>query len=64
MDRFERDLKQKLSQKTTSRLNEETILLKNFKFFDLDNSGAVSPDEFSKAIEKAGIQLLNKEVYF
>lgn len=43
-------------------MNEETILLKNFKFFDLDNSGAVSLDEFSKSIEKAGIQLLNKEV--
>ena len=36
--------------------------MKNFKFFDLDNSGGVDRDEFSKAIEKAGIQILNKQV--
>ncbi len=61
--RFERDLKEKLSQKATSRLSEEQILLKNFKFFDLNNSGSVSLDEFSKTIEKAGIQILNREVF-
>jgi len=43
-------------------LTEETILLKNFKFFDLDNSGGVDKEEFAKAIEKAGIQFLNKQV--
>jgi hypothetical protein len=62
--RFEKELKQKLAQKATSRLSEETILMKNFKYFDLDNSGAVSREEFSKAIEKAGIQFLNKNVFF
>lgn len=60
--RFEKELKQKLSQKATARLTEETILLKNFKYFDLDNSGGVDRDEFAKSIEKAGIQFLNKQV--
>jgi Ca2+-binding EF-hand superfamily protein len=35
--------------------SEETTLLKAFKFFDIDNSGNLSPDEFAKAIEKIGI---------
>jgi Ca2+-binding EF-hand superfamily protein len=29
--------------------------MKSFKYFDLDNSGAINKDEFIKAIEKIGI---------
>lgn len=35
--------------------------MKSFKFFDIDNSGDLSPDEFAKAIEKIGIQIPTKQ---
>mmetsp|Transcript_7118 Transcript_7118/g.9343 ORF Transcript_7118/g.9343 Transcript_7118/m.9343 type:complete len:232 (+) Transcript_7118:384-1079(+) len=35
--------------------------MKAFKFFDLNNSGAVEPDEFAKAIEKIGIMIPTKQ---
>jgi len=52
---FEKELKNKLSLKTSKFQSEETILLKAFKYFDLDNSGECSKDEFLKAIQKIGI---------
>ena len=36
--------------------------MKAFKFFDLNNSGGVEPDEFAKAIEKIGIMIPTKQV--
>ena len=36
--------------------------MKAFKFFDLNESGMVEPDEFSKAIEKIGIHIPTKQV--
>lgn len=56
-DRFETELVQKLQQKSTSHISEETVLMRAFKYFDLDNSGAVSYDEWVKAIEKIGVIL-------
>ena len=38
-DRFERELKAKLAQKSTVHSTEENTLLKAFKYFDLDNNG-------------------------
>jgi len=35
---------------------------KAFKYFDLNDNGTVEPDEFSKAIEKIGIQIPTKKV--
>ena len=52
---FEKDLKTKLSQKSSSHTTDETVLLKAFKYFDLDNSGTVSTSEWIKALEKIGI---------
>lgn len=52
---FENELRQKLSQKSNSFVSEETVLLRAFKYFDLDNSGGVSFTEWAKAIEKVGI---------
>ncbi|CAG9313621.1 unnamed protein product [Blepharisma stoltei] len=52
---FERELKQKLSQRVTGRLTEESILLKSFKYFDMDNSGTLSFEEWTKALEKVGM---------
>ena len=36
--------------------------MKSFKYFDLNNSGQVEPEEFSKAIEKIGIMIPTKQV--
>jgi len=51
----------KLHQKSGGNASEETVLMKAFKFFDLNNSGAVEPDEFAKAIEKIGIMIPTKQ---
>lgn len=59
---FERELKNKLSQKASGSTSEETILMKAFKYFDLNNNGTVEPEEFGKAIEKIGIQIPTKRV--
>jgi len=58
---FERELKNKLLQKSGGKTSEETVLMKAFKYFDLNNSGAVEPDEFAKAIEKIGIIIPTKQ---
>ena len=57
---FERELKNKLSEKTRGAQSEEQVLLKSFKYFDLNDNGVVEPDEFAKAIEKIGIQIPTK----
>ena len=55
---FEKELKNKLAQKATG--SEEQVLMKAFKYFDLNDSGEVEPDEFAKAIEKIGIMIPTK----
>ena len=52
---FEKELKNKFALKTSGHTSEETVLVKAFKYFDLDNSGQCSIDEFLKAITKIGI---------
>ena len=52
---FERELKNKLAEKTRGAQSEEQVLMKAFKYFDLNDNGTVEPDEFAKAIEKIGI---------
>ena len=42
--------------------SEEAVLLKAFKYFDLNNNGTVEPDEFAKAVEKIGIMIPTKQV--
>lgn len=59
---FERELKNKLAQKASGSQSEETVLMKSFKYFDLNNNGTVEPDEFAKAIEKIGIMIPTKQV--
>ena len=59
---FERELKNKLSEKTRGAQSEEQVLLKAFKYFDLNDNGVVEPDEFAKAIEKIGIMIPTKQV--
>ena len=57
INRFESDLNLKLSQKSSSFTSNEAILLKSFKYFDLDNSGAVDFEEWKKALQKIGVVL-------
>lgn len=38
------------------------MLLKSFKYFDLNNNGVVEPEEFAKAIEKIGIMIPTRQV--
>jgi Ca2+-binding EF-hand superfamily protein len=58
---FERELKNKLSEKTKGAQSEQQVLMKAFKYFDLNDNGTVEPEEFAKAIEKIGIQIPTKQ---
>ncbi len=59
---FEKELLKKLSQKAAGSQSEEQVLMKAFKYFDLNNNGVVEPEEFAKAIEKIGIMIPTKQV--
>lgn len=59
---FEKELIKKLSQKAAGGQSEETVLLKCFKYFDLNNNGTVEADEFAKAVEKIGIMIPTRQV--
>ena len=61
---FERELKNKLSEKTRGAQSEAQVLMKAFKYFDLNDNGVVEPDEFAKAIEKIGIQIPTRQVSY
>ena len=55
--RFEKDLKTKLSQKCPATQEEAAFLTKTFKFFDIQNQGSVTKDQFGRAITKVGVVL-------
>ena len=59
---FEKELKNKLQQKSSGITSEEQVLKKSFKYFDLNGNGTVEPDEFAKAVEKIGIMIPTKQV--
>ncbi|CAG9321002.1 unnamed protein product [Blepharisma stoltei] len=59
---FENELRQRLSQKSTAHVSEETILLRAFKYFDLDNTETVDFPEFCKALEKVGMVVNPEQV--
>ncbi len=59
---FEKELIKKLSQKAAGNQSEEQILIKCFKYFDLNNNESVEPNEFAKAIEKIGIIIPTQQV--
>lgn len=58
---FEKELKNKLSSRVTGTMTEETLFLKSFKYFDLDNSGSCSKTEFMKALIKIGVNSVDEE---
>ena len=61
---FEKELLKKLSQKASGVQSEEAVLMKCFKYFDLNNNGTVEPEEFAKAVEKIGIMIPTRQVSF
>jgi len=44
-----------VDQKIFGRLDEETLITRAFKFFDLNNDGTVNQAEFGKSMEKLGV---------
>lgn len=58
---FEKELKNKLSLKSDGKQSEEAILVKSFKYFDLDNSGECDKEEWVKALSKIGITGFNDQ---
>ena len=54
-EKFVKELKNKLNQKAYGNITEETVLLKAFKYFDLDNIGKSDVDCFLKTINKIGV---------
>lgn len=62
MTSFEKEILKKLSQKASGVQSEETVLMKSFKYFDLNNNGLIELDEFGKAVEKIGIMIPTKRV--
>jgi hypothetical protein len=60
---FEKQLKNKLTQKTKIGMSEEGFLLRSFKFFDVTGKGTLDSANFKKAIEKVGV-IIDPEVIF
>ena len=54
-EKFIKDLKNKLNQKAYGNITEETVLVKAFKYFDLDNTGKSDEECFLKTINKIGV---------
>ena len=54
-EEFEKTLRIKLEQKATTHTSEETLLVRYFRYFDLDNSNSVSKVEWVRAVEKIGV---------
>ena len=59
--KFEKDLKTKLLFKTSGHMTEEILLLKNFKYFDEDNTNKCDSPTFNQVISKVGVLSLSEE---
>ena len=59
--RFEATLKTKLLYKASGHMTEEILLLKNFKYFDEDETNQCDFDTFLKVIAKVGVLSLSDE---
>ena len=53
--KFIKELKNKLNQKCYGNTSEETVLVRAFKYFDLDNTGLCDMDSFIKTVKKIGV---------
>ena len=54
---FEKQLKSKLAQKLKARMDEEGLLLRSFKFFDITGKGSLGKLNFIKTMERIGVIL-------
>ena len=54
-EKFIKDLKNKLNEKSYGSVTEETVLVRAFKYFDLDNTGKSDLECFLKTINKIGV---------
>ena len=59
--RFEAALKTKLLYKTSGYMTEEVLLLKNFKYFDEEETNNCDIDTFLKVVAKVGVLSLSEE---
>lgn len=59
---FRKDVINKLAYKGPSNISKENVLLKIFKFYDLNSKGTLSREEFLKSIAKIGVVLTMQEV--
>lgn len=62
IERFESELKSKISHKASSHQSEEGFLVKQFKFFDIYNKGTLEFNNFYRTVEKIGIIMEKEEV--
>lgn len=62
VERFEDELRFKISHKSSSFQSEEGFLIKQFKFFDIYNTGILSFDNYYRTVEKIGIIRDKEEV--
>ena len=60
-EKFIKELKSKLNQKCYGNTSEETVLIRAFKYFDLDNTGFSDIDTFLSTVRKVGITSLNDD---
>lgn len=52
---FDKQLRDKISQKNYQNVNDQVFLSKQFKYFDVMNKGRVDFDQFTRAVEKIGV---------
>ena len=60
-EKFIKELKSKLNQKCYGNTSEETVLIRAFKYFDLDKTGFSDIDTFLSKVRKVGITSLNDD---
>jgi Ca2+-binding EF-hand superfamily protein len=53
--KFERELRDKLTQRSNAKMSEEACLMKMFKYFDVSGNQCVDFGEFQKTMEKTGM---------
>jgi len=53
--RFEAELFNKFANKTRGGQNEEAQMMKAFKYFDVNQCGGLTMNNFAKAVEKLGV---------
>ena len=58
---FEKEVKNKLISRCAGQMTEETLLLKAFKYYDLNNSGQCTPEQFMKSLIRVGINSVNED---